>query len=115
MAYFAKLGVGNVVKSVVVVNDDTATSESVGADFLNTLYKTNDVWKQTSYNKNIRKNYAGIGYSYDEARDAFIPPKPFPSWILSEDSCQWEAPVAYPADRKDYTWNESNKEWVEVA
>ena len=114
MAYFAKLGVGNVVESVTSVNDDIATSESVGADFLNTLYKTNDVWKQTSYNGNIRKNYAGVGYSYDEARDAFISPKPYPSWVLNEDSCQWEAPVAYPEDGKDYVWNESNTEWVEV-
>ena len=114
MAYFAKLGVGNVVKSVVVVNDDAATSESVGADFLNTLYKTNDVWKQTSYNGNIRKNYAGVGYSYDEARDAFISPKPYPSWILSEDTCRWEAPVAYPDDEKDYTWDEENQQWVEL-
>jgi hypothetical protein len=113
MAYFAKLGVGNVVKSVVVVNDDTATSESVGADFLNTLYKTNDVWKQTYYNNNIRKNYSGIGYSYDEARDAFIPPELYPSWILNEDTCQWEAPVAYPEDGKVYDWNESNQSWDE--
>jgi len=111
MAYFAKLGVGNVVKSVVVVNDDTATSESVGADFLNTLYKTNDVWKQTSYNKNIRKNYAGIDYSYDEARDAFIPPKPYTSWTLNESTCLWDPPVTYPDDGKRYNWNEGTQSW----
>ena len=114
MAYFAKLGVGNVVEKVAAVHNDTATSESVGADFLNTLHKTNDVWKQTSYNGNIRKNYAGVGYSYDEARDAFIPPQPYPSWVLHEGTCRWDAPIARPEDGKDYVWDESNKEWVEV-
>ena len=86
MAHFAKLGVGNVVETVHVVSNDVALTEQIGVDFLNNLYNTRDVWKQTSYNNNIRKNYAGIGYSYDEARDAFIPPQPYPSWLLNEES-----------------------------
>ena len=106
MAHFAKLGIGNIVERVEVVSNDIATTEQAGADFLNNLYKTRDVWKQTSYNRNIRKNYASIGYRYDQARDAFIAPKPFNSWILNEDTCQWEAPVAYPDDGQIYKWNE---------
>ena len=112
MAHFAKLGVGNVVETIQVVSNDVALTEQVGIDFLNTLYNTRDVWKQTYYNNIIRKNYAGVGYSYDEARDAFIPPKPYPSWTLNEDSCQWDSPVSYPEDGNHYTWDESNKEWV---
>ena len=114
MAHFAKLGVGNVVETVQVVSNDVALTEQIGVDFLNNLYNTRDVWKQTSYNNNIRKNYAGVGYSYDEARDAFIPPKSFPSWTLNEDTCQWESPVAYPDDGKHYAWDEPNKEWDEI-
>ncbi len=105
MAHFAKLGVGNVVKTVQVVSNDVALTEQIGVDFLNNLYNTRDVWKQTSYNNNIRKNYAGVGYSYDEDRDAFIAPQPFASWILNESTCAWEAPIAYPDDGKDYKWN----------
>ena len=112
MAHFAKLGVGNVVETIEVISNDVALTEQVGIDFLNNLYNTRDVWKQTSYNNNIRKNYAGVGYSYDEARDAFIPPKPYPSWTLNEESCQWDSPVAYPVDGKLYTWDEPNKGWV---
>jgi len=111
MAHFAKLGVGNIIEKVEVVSNDIATNEQAGVDFLNTLYKTEDVWKQTSYNGNIRKNFAGIGFTYDQARDAFIPPKPFNSWTLDEDTCLWEAPVAYPDDGQQYTWNESTKQW----
>jgi hypothetical protein len=111
MAYFAKLGKGNIVEQVVVVSNDIATTEQAGADFLNNLYKTRDVWKQTSYNATIRKNYASIGYRYDQARDAFIAPKPYNSWILNETTCQWEAPVAYPDDGQQYNWNETIKNW----
>ena len=71
-------------------------------------------WVQTSYNATIRKNFAGTGFTYDEARDAFIPPKPFESWVLDEETCQWVAPVAYPTDGKIYTWNEENTNWEEV-
>tara|TARA_R100000005_G_C4910565_1_gene148445 strand:+ start:403 stop:750 length:348 start_codon:yes stop_codon:yes gene_type:complete len=114
MAYFAKLGIGNIVEKVEVVSNDIATNEQAGIDFLNNLYGTRDVWKQTSYNGDIRKNYAGIGFKYDQTRDAFIPPKPFNSWSLNEDTCQWEAPVAYPNDGNNYTWNETNQTWDEV-
>mgnify|MGYP003652804517 CR=1 FL=1 len=124
MAHFAKLGVGNIIETVHVVSNDIATTEQAGVDFLNNLYNTRDVWKQTSYNGNIRKNFAGVGYSYDQTRDAFIPPKPFNSWILNEDTCLWEAPVAYPitqtqnlTDRDGnpindgYNWNEETTTW----
>tara|TARA_R100001440_G_scaffold37049_1_gene56310 strand:+ start:232 stop:579 length:348 start_codon:yes stop_codon:yes gene_type:complete len=111
MAHFAKLGVGNIVERVEVVSNDVATDEQTGVDFLNNLYGTRDVWKQTSYNNNFRKNFAGIGYTYDLVRDAFIPPKPFYSWTLNETTCHWEAPVAYPDDGKEYQWNESTKQW----
>jgi hypothetical protein len=124
MAHFAKLGVGNKVLTVVVVHNDTATTEQAGINFLNNLYKTNDIWKQTSYNTQggvhklggtpFRKNYAGIGYTYDEAKDAFIPPQIYPSWTLSEVTCHWEAPVAYPDDDKHYQWNEETTSWDEV-
>ena len=93
MAYFTKLGVGDVVESVVVVNDDIATSEQAGIDFLNTTYKTNDVWRQTYIDGSQRKNYAGLGHSYDKERDAFIAPQPGPTWVLNETTCRWEAPA----------------------
>jgi len=111
MAHFAKLGTGNIVERVEVVSNDIATTEQAGVDFLNNLYKSRDVWKQTSYNATIRKNFAGIGFKYDQTRDAFIPPKPFNSWTLNEDTCRWEAPVAYPDDDQDYKWNEQNQTW----
>tara|TARA_R110001592_G_scaffold351600_1_gene648855 strand:- start:134 stop:511 length:378 start_codon:yes stop_codon:yes gene_type:complete len=122
MANFCKLGIGNKVEKVEVVSNDVALTEQVGIDFLNNLYSTNDVWKQTSYNTvagihllggtPFRKNYAGIGYKYDQTRDAFIPPKPnYPSWSLNETTCLWESPVAYPNDGEIYTWNEKNKSW----
>ena len=111
MAHFAKLGVGNIIIKVAVVSNDIATTEQAGVDFLNNLYNTRDVWKQTSYNGNIRKNFAGVGYSYDQTRDAFIPPKPFNSWILNEDTCLWEAPVALPDTENRYNWNEETTTW----
>ena len=121
MAHFAKLGVGNKVEKVEVVSNDIATSEQAGIDFLNNLYKTNDVWKQTSYNTiggvhqlggtPFRKNYAGINWKYDPYKDAFISPKPYPSWLLNEDTCLWEAPVAKPNDGQRYNWNETNQTW----
>ena len=124
MAHFAKLGVGNIVEQVIVVSNDIATTEQAGVDFINKLYNTRDVWKQTSYNRNFRKNCAGIGYHYDQQRDAFIPPKPFNSWTLNEDTCRWEAPVDYPETydkgltdeqgnplRDRYYWNENKVNW----
>ena len=111
MAHFAKLGVGNIVNRVEVVSNDIAINEQAGVDFLNNLYKTRDVWKQTSYNGNMRKNFAAIGYTYDESRDAFISPQPYPSWILDEDTCIWKAPIEVPSDDKHYFWDESSKSW----
>ena len=117
MAHFAKLGVGNIVERVIVVHNSVITDangveqEKLGVDFINKLYNTRDVWKQTSYNNNIRKNFAGLGYQYDQQRDAFIAPKPFNSWILNEDTCIWEAPVAYPQDDNRYSWNEQTLSW----
>ena len=111
MAHFAKLGIGNIVEKVEVVSNDIATTEQAGVDFLNNLYGSRDIWKQTSYNATIRKNFAGIGFKYDQTRDAFIPPKPFNSWTLNEITCRWEAPVAYPTDGQKYNWNETNQQW----
>jgi hypothetical protein len=111
MAHFAKLGVGNIIEKVEVVSNNIATTEQAGVDFLNNLYGSRDVWKQTSYNGNIRKNYAGVGFKYDQIRDAFIAPKPFNSWILNETTCRWEAPVAKPTDGQLYKWNEENQTW----
>jgi hypothetical protein len=112
MAHFAILKVGNIVEQVVVVSNDIATTEQAGIDFLRNLYKDQHLSViQTSFNNNIRKNFAGIGYQYDQARDAFIPPKPFNSWILNEDTCRWEAPVVYPNDGQRYIWNEQNQTW----
>jgi len=111
MAHFAKIGVGNKIIKVAVVSNNIATTEQAGVDFLNNLYGSKDVWKQTSYNGNIRKNYAAVGYTYDQTRDAFIAPKPYASWILNEDTCLWEAPVAYPDDGERYDWNESTTTW----
>jgi len=115
MAHFAKLGTENIVETVEVVSNDIATTEQAGIDFLRNLYKDqNAQWFQTSYNSNIRKRFAGIGYTYDETRDAFISPKPFASWTLNETTCLWEAPVAYPDDAtrdRQYTWNETNLSW----
>jgi hypothetical protein len=101
MSHFAKLE-NNAVTQVIVAEQDFINSGSVGDSFL---------WVQTSYNSNFRKNYAGIGYSYDRVRDAFIPPKPFESWVLNEDTCHWGAPVAMPDDGQMYIWNEGTQSW----
>jgi len=121
MAHFAKLGIGNIVETVHVVSNDVATSEQAGVDFLNDLFKTRDVWKQTSYNTYggehklggtpFRKNYAGVGFKYDQTRDAFIAPQPYNSWTLNETTCLWESPIPYPDDEKNYNWNEDSKSW----
>jgi len=117
MAHFCKLGVGNIVLEVVVVNNEVITDndgneqEQLGIDFLNNLYGSRDVWKQTSYNNNFRKNFAGKDYTYDQTRDAFIPPKPYPSWTLNETTCIWDCPVAYPTNGNLYKWNETNQTW----
>ncbi len=122
MAHFAKLSLGSKVVSVHAVSNEVATTEQVGVDFLHQLHNY-PFWKQTSYNTHggvhklngtpFRKNHAGIGYTYDEDRDAFIPKQPYPSWTLNEDTCNWEAPVAYPDDDKNYKWNEETQAWEE--
>ena len=104
MAHFAKLN-NNIVTEVIVAEQDFINSGVVGDSFL---------WVQTSYNKNFRKNYASVGDTYDKTRDAFIPPKPYASWILVEDTCQWKAPSDYPDDGKVYEWDEDTTAWVEV-
>jgi hypothetical protein len=121
MAHFAKLGVGNIIERVARVSNDIATTEKAGEEFLQNLHGSRDVWKQTSYNTKagvhllggtpFRKNYAGVGYTYDEDRDAFIPPKPYNSWTLNETTCLWEAPVALPDTENRYNWNEQNQTW----
>jgi hypothetical protein len=121
MAHFAKLGTGNIIEKVVVVSNDIAPTEQAGIDFLNNLYGTSNVWKQTSYNTYggehklggtpFRKNFAGVGFKYDQTRDAFIPPKSYNSWILNEETCQWDAPVVKPDDEQRYSWNEETQQW----
>ena len=121
MAHFCELDSNNIVKQVIVVsNADTSTAqgeekESIGIAFCERLL--GGTWVKTSYNATIRKNYAGIGYTYDKDRDAFIPPKPYASWVLDETTCLWNAPVAMPSDAgqgdppKMYTWNEETRTW----
>lgn len=115
MAHFARLDESNTVISVVVVaNKDTADAfgvekEYIGAAFLENLI--GGTWKQTSYNANFRKNYAGIGYSYQADIDAFVPPKPFPSWTLNNTTAQWEPPIPYPGDGQIYVWKEDTSSW----
>jgi len=117
MAYFAKLDTNNIVVSVHKVHDDITTSEQAGIDFLNTLYKTNDTWKPTFRDGSQRKNYAGRGYTYDEAKDAFIPPKPYKAFILNETTCVWEPPIPAPADATrnggtvEYVWDDTIDNW----
>jgi len=119
MAHFAQLDDNNMVLQVIVVHNnecldaDGNESEAVGVAFCQNLLGGN--WKQTSYNGNMRKNYAGMGYTYDQMRDAFIPPKPYPSWVIDETTCRWIAPVAYPTDTKTYKWDEATLSWVEIA
>lgn len=117
MAHFAKLDENNIVTEVHVVNNDDIlnlpfpASEPYGIEFLREWSGGYSLWRQTSYNNNFRKKYAGIGDTYDPQRDAFIPPKTYPSWILNEESCMWEPPVAYPDDGQMYLWNEETTSW----
>jgi len=112
MAHFAILNESNIVTRVEVINNDVildgdgVEQEQLGIDFLTSLYGAGN-YKQTSYNRNIRKNYAGVGYTYDAEKDKFIKSKPFASWSLDEND-DWKAPITYPDDDKDYYWNEDN-------
>jgi hypothetical protein len=118
MAHFAEINPVDIVQRVVVVANEEITDaegnevESLGIAFCQKLFGGN--WLQTSYHGNIRKNYAGIGYTYDVGIDAFVPPKPYPSWVLNTETAQWEAPIPYPNDGKVYCWNEETQSWVEV-
>jgi hypothetical protein len=118
MAYMAQLDDNNTVLRVLSVSntdcpDPAPANEAQGAAFLESLgLGTN--WKQTSFNATFRKNYAGIGYTFDAVRDAFIAPQPYASWILNETTCQWEPPVPYPTDGKNYSWDETTTAWVET-
>lgn len=122
MAHFAEIDENNIVLRVTVINNDDilvngVENEQKGIDICKTIYPSSNRWVQTSYNKTFRKNFAGIGYTYDEQRDAFIPPKPFASWILNEQKCWWEAPIESPfngTDGKFYSWDEDIKDWVEL-
>lgn len=115
MAHFAELDANNVVLRVIVIdNKDTADAagvekEHIGAAFCERLF--GGTWKQTSYNGNIRKNYAGIGYTYRADIDAFVPPQPYPSWTLDADA-NWQAPVAMPTDGQRYSWDEATTSWT---
>ena len=116
MANFAKIGLNNKVITVNSVhNNELLDSNGVEQEVNGINFLTNltgwAIWKQTSYNGNIRKNFAGIGYTYDQTRDAFIPKKPFASWILNETTCLWEAPIALPDTENRYNWNEETQQW----
>jgi hypothetical protein len=102
MSNFAYINNDGIVTKVIVADQSFINSGAVGDPFR---------WMQTSYNKNFRKNFAGVGFKYDRVRDAFIPPKPYPSWILNEETCNWDAPVLYPNDGKFYVWDETTLSW----
>ena len=111
MAHFAEIDSNGVVLRVLVVPDE---QEHRGQEFLADDLTLGGTWVQTSYNARIRKNYAGIGYTYDNTRDAFIAPQPYASWVLNDDSCQWEAPIAYPTDGLMYEWDETTTDWKAI-
>jgi hypothetical protein len=117
MAHFALLDENNVVQQIAVVSEKKLEGfpQPVPQEVIDNRTFLRDVsgrWVQTSYNGSFRKNYAAIGHTYDEQRDAFIAPKPFASWVLNEDTCRWEAPTPYPNDGEEYEWNEQNLTWV---
>lgn len=115
MAHFAEIGLNNIVQQVIVVHNNElldengVEQESKGQEFCRNLL--GGTWLQTSYNGSFRKNFAGTGYTYDSTRDAFIPPKPFDSWLLDEETCQWQPPTPLPDNENMYTWNESTTSW----
>jgi hypothetical protein len=120
MAYYAFLNSNNIVTEVitgvdeeVVQTDLDGTQVGGSSEAWEIFYGNfrNQICKRTSYNGNYRKNYAGIGYIYDQERDAFIPPKPFNKWVLNEETCRWESPVPYPLDENEYVWNDNKSEW----
>jgi hypothetical protein len=118
MAHFARVNDENIVEYVMVVDNqdcgnlDFPESETIGRVFIGTVLRLPGKWYQTSYNNNFRKNYAGVDYTYDKTRDAFIAPKPYSSWILNEETCKWEAPIPMPDSDHSYKWDEENQEWI---
>jgi hypothetical protein len=117
MAHFAEIDSNNVVKQVIVVNneellDNGIESEAKGIAFCKSLF--GGEWVQTSYNGNKRVRFAGIGYTYDATRDAFLTQQPYPSWVINEETTEWEAPTPYPEDGKKYGWFEPNQQWIEI-
>jgi len=121
MAHYAKIGKGNIVTKVHVLNNevlmkDGVENEQQGVEFLQNLYNNKDLYIQTSYNGTFRKNYAGVGFTYDRDKDAFIAPQPYPSWLLDEDTCRWEPPIPYPDPEYKivYWWNEDVVNWGRV-
>lgn len=120
MAYFAQIE-NNIVQQVIKISNDILDepslqfpdTEPLGQSFIANTLGFAGTWKQTSYNANFRKHYAGIGYTYDETLDAFIPPQPFPSWLLDTDTCNWYAPIPYPNDGHKYYWDEDKQEWIQ--
>lgn len=118
MSHFAKLDDNNIVIDIIVLNNQVIDnlqfpeSELLGIQFLTEWSNGYKNWKQTSYNGNFRKNYAGIDYFYNLQLDAFVAPQPYPSWILNSDTCTWEAPISYPMDGGFYSWDELNQQWV---
>ena len=106
MSNFAYINNDGIVTKVIVADQNFINSGAVGDPFR---------WIQTSYNQNFRKNFAGIGFKYDRIRDAFIAPKPYPSWVLNEETCRWEAPVPYPSDGKLYDWDETTQAWILIS
>tara|TARA_R100000951_G_C2608879_1_gene170560 strand:- start:507 stop:884 length:378 start_codon:yes stop_codon:yes gene_type:complete len=121
MAHFAKLGTGNKVLKIHVVSNDVATTEQAGIDFLNNLYNTRDVWKQTSYNTKagehllggtaFRLNYPSLGWVYLQSIDGFVEPQPYKSWTLNKSTGLYDPPIPRPNDENIYTWNETNQTW----
>jgi len=120
MAHFARVNENWIVEEVIVVSNDVIKDslgvecDWLGEQFCQSLYGAYTKWIQTSYTERIYKNYAGVGYTFDPYRNAFIPPKPYESWLLNEDTCRWDPPVPYPTDGKLYVWDEEAIEWVLV-
>ena len=119
MAHFAQIDENNVVKQIIVIDNENCgnlefpESEPIGQNFISSIGLEGN-WKQTSYNSTFRKRYAGLDDVYDESRDAFLPLKPFPSWILNEETCLWNSPIERPTDGNLYRWNEEEQSWEEV-
>lgn len=111
MSHFAKVENG-IVTQVIVAEQDVIDSGLFGTGWIQTSYNTHG--GQHPEGRPLRKNYAGIGYTYDDVRDAFIPPQPYPSWVLNEDTCLWDSPIPYPTDGKNYNWDESQQNWIEI-